>query len=151
MLLAESKSTRSRKCVMPTVVKPLYELAQGALGATNVYLSPVPDGKSRVISLLDSYHTIVAGSLVTYTLYDTGGRAAVIQTSLQGPFHYLANPGTVPSNTNYPFIARKFFMGPGQYIGVAGNVGVGERITLLCFYYEWYHDYEPVPWQVFLL
>lgn len=133
---------------MPTVQKPLFERVTGTGGATSISTSAVPEGKSRVIVAASGTHTAAAGLVMEWMLSYDASRYMGLQNSALNWVYTSANPGIVPANTRFPLIGLPLFMVGGQFLSLLAAVGALETLEMNISYYEWYHDFEPIPWQL---
>lgn len=137
---------------MPQVQKPTYEVVQGTAADQAVDLSTVEEGKTRVYIALNTSHSNAGGLIMIYTLV-SGGREVDIQSSNDGFWYGGAAglAGIVYPEDSFPIRRPKIMLHGGQNIRVRAAVVAAGFITIVGYYYEWYHDYEPIPWQVHLL
>jgi hypothetical protein len=131
---------------MGYVQSPLFESVTCAAGADYAALSAVPVGKVRYIYALEAYHNIALGSVIMIALYE-GTRSLVIQSSADGHIEAAASPGLVGANVNLPLYKPRLLT-QNQYIRANANTGAAETITINAYYYEWYPEFEPAPWQI---
>lgn len=136
---------------MPVVQKPIYEQVTGAVGVTSISITEVPEGKSRIIMRGSGSHSDAAGVPLEWLLSLDGSRYMTVQQSAQGYHQGAANPGIVPQSERYPLIQVPLVMVSGNILSLLGNVGAGAFLQMMVIYFEWYHDFEPIPWQVRLL
>lgn len=136
---------------MPALQKPLYERVTGAAADSSVELSAVPEGKSRFVFALSAYHSAAAALAIQLILSLDSSRFVSLAHSANGFHSGALNPGLVPPGESFPCMRVPILLNSGQYIWATAGVGAGETITVMALYYEWYHDYESVPWQVHLL